>query len=60
MGNPGRSLFISEGSTHMGSFWEFLIALSGIEDYVGRITRSGELELKPKSELTPKDVVIGK
>lgn len=43
----------------MNTFWEFLIALSGIEDYVGRITNDGELEIKPKSDLAPKDLVIG-
>jgi hypothetical protein len=61
MGNSG-ALYSpnTEGTTHMGTFWDFLIALSGIDDYVGQYNKDRELVLKPRSELTPKDIVIGK
>jgi hypothetical protein len=40
--------------------WDVIIALSGIDDYVGQINKDRELVLKPRSELTPRDIVIGK
>lgn len=40
------------------SIWDILHALSGLDDYVGRINKDRELVIKPKSEIKPTDRVI--
>jgi hypothetical protein len=40
--------------------WDILRALSGLDDYVGQINKDRELVIKPKAEITPKDIVVGK
>lgn len=40
--------------------WDIIRALSGLEDYVGQVNKDRELVIKPKTEITPRDVVIGK
>lgn len=58
MGNIRGSRHQQEGRTM--TIWDILHALSGLDDYVGQINRKRELVIKPKSELTPSDIVIGK
>lgn len=42
------------------TIWDILHALSGLDDYVGQFNKDRELVIKPKSELKPTDIVIGK
>lgn len=40
------------------TFWDFLVALSGLDDYAGRINAAGELELCRKSDLPAHAILI--
>jgi hypothetical protein len=54
-----EGLPLARDQTERDNFWAFLIALSEIEDYVGRVNpQTGELEIKHKDEITPQDNVI--
>lgn len=40
--------------------WDIIIPLSGLDDYVGQFDKNRELVIKPKSEIKPTDIVIGR
>lgn len=42
------------------TIWDIVHALSGLDDYVGQFNKDRELVIKPKTEITPKDIVVGK
>lgn len=59
MGNTGAPATIFERGKDM-DIWDIVYTLSGLDDYVGQFNKDRELVIKPKTEITPQDTVIGK